>query len=125
MKRFALLALAALGMLTAGCANRMGDFTILSTKNVEISRVDLKRVPFQRGVEGADGRVWVLFIPFGAAPNLKEAVDQCLENGNGDFMTSAVLYQNSWSVLLFGYEGIEIKGDVGNSLGAGSGDVVR
>ena len=54
---------------------------------------------------------------------VKEAVDNALENGEGDFMTSAVVYDHWWSILLVSWRSIEIKGDVGNSLGSGSRDI--
>lgn len=111
-------------LLIPCCTMRQGDFTLLSTKNVEISRVDLKRVDFVKNIEGIDGRWWILFIPLGNEPTLEEACDRCLERGNsGDFMTSAVVYHTSWSLLLFGYEAWTIKGDVGNSISHGSADI--
>ena len=118
-----LLLTIAILLLTSACTTRQGTFTILSTKNVEISRVDLKRIDFQRNVEGSDGRFWFLFIPFSVAPKVEEACDRCLEQGNGDFMTSAVLYSTSWSCLLFSYDSWSLKGDVGNSLSKGAGDL--
>jgi hypothetical protein len=110
-------------LLLSGCAIRQGDFTILSTKNVEISRVDLKRIDFTRNVKGSDSRFWFLFIPFGAPPLLEEAADAALEKGGGDFMTSAVVYSTAWHAVLFGWESWTIKGDVGDSLSAGAADL--
>ncbi len=112
-----------LSLLIISCSTRQGSFTILSTKNAEISRVDLKRIDFSRNTTGTDGRFWFLFIPFSSTPKLEEACDRCLEAGNGDFMTNAVLYHTSWHVLLFGYDGWEIKGDVGNSISKGAADL--
>jgi len=119
-KIISIISIILLGLLTSACTTRQGSFTMLSTKNVEISRVDLKKVDFTRNVEGKDGRFTLLFIPFGSTPNLEDAVNSCLEAGNGDFMTSAVLHSTSWSVILFGWESWTIKGDVGNSLSTGS-----
>lgn len=114
-----------LALFLEGCTSRQGTYTILSTKNVEISRVDLKQVDFQRNVTGSDGRFWLLFIPFGRAPNLQEAVDECLETGGGDFMTSAALYYTDWHVILFGWEDWTVEGDVGDSLSAGAANITR
>lgn len=110
-------------MLQWGCASRLGDFTLLSSKTVEISRVDLKKVTYSRGIEGSDGRFWFLFIPFGNAPSLEEAVDAALENGNGDFMTSAVIHRTSWTIILFSWESYAVSGDVASSLDKGSRDI--
>src|SRR5438105_15582508 len=104
----------------AGCATDQGRFPIMSTKNVEVSRVDLKHIPFVRDVQGADGRFWFLFIPFGSSPTLAKAMDDCLKHGNGDFMTSARIESFFWSALLCSYESWRVTGDVGDSLGPGS-----
>ena len=117
------LAILSLIIGLAGCTTREGTFTVLSTKNSEISRVDLKRIQFQRNVAGGDSRFWLLFIPFGSAPKIENAVDECLENGKGDFMTSAVLYSTDWSILLFSYGSWTVEGDVGDSLSSGAADI--
>lgn len=125
MNRILILSLIIVSTLFSGCTVRQGDFTLLSTKNAEISRVDLKKIDFKRNVEGSDGRFWFLFIPFGSKPSLQEACDRCLENGNGDFMTSAVIYSTGWHAILFGWESWTIKGDVGNSLSQGAADIQK
>ncbi len=122
-KIISIISILILGILSSACTSRQGSFTILSTKNVEISRVDLKKVDFTRNVTGKDGRFTFLIIPFGSAPKIEEAVDICLEKGGGDFMTSAVLYHTSWSVILFGWESWTVEGDVGDSLSAGAADI--
>jgi len=123
--RFTVVLLFLAGILSSSCSTRHGDFTILSSKNVEISRVDLKRVDFTRNVEGVDSRFSLLLIPFGAEPIMEEAVDACIEKGGGDFMTSAVIYHTNWSVILFGWEQWKVKGDVGDSLSAGAADIAK
>lgn len=114
------LAIAVLGL---GCTVRQADFTLLSTKTVEISRVDLKRIQLIRNQEGQDGRLWFLFIPLGTSPKLESAVDQCLESGGGDFMTSAVISRKWWTLLLLTYGAWHVKGDVGNSISYPAGDL--
>ncbi len=120
-----LLALVVCVLATAvsGCVSRSADFTLLSTKNVEVSRVDLKRIDFRRNIEATDARWWFLFIPLGGAPDLQEATDRCLEVGQGDFMTSARIYESVWSLLLVSRGSISVKGDVGNSLSPGAGNL--
>ena len=121
--RWAALILCAAVLASSGCAVRHGTFTVLSTKNTEISRIDLKRVNFTRNIRGKDSRFWFLFIPFGSAPTLEEACDECLERGHGDFMTSAVVYRTAWTVILFSYGSWTIDGDVGDSLSTGAADI--
>lgn len=125
MSRCCLLALAlALALCLSGCVSPMGDFTLISSKNVEISRVDLKRIKMKKGIEGSDGRFSFLLIPFGRAPSLEEAVDDALETGGGDFMVSTRIYRTSWSVILFGWESYSVEGNVGSSTGEGARNVV-
>ncbi|NOQ64442.1 MAG: hypothetical protein GQ582_08020 [Methyloprofundus sp.] len=124
-KILSVVAIIGLGLLSSACTTRQATFTIVSTKNVEISRVDLKKIDFTRNVKGSDGRFSLFLIPFGAAPIIEEAMDECLEIGRGDFMTSAVTYHTRWSVILFGWESWSVKGDVGDSLSAGGGNIYR
>lgn len=119
----ALVLVLAIATISTACTTRQGTFTVLSTKNTEISRIDLKRVQFNRNKEGSDGRLWFLIIPLSSRPTLEEASDRCLEKGQGDFMTSAVVYRSFWSVLLFSYDSWTVKGDVGNSLSVGAADI--
>jgi hypothetical protein len=75
----------------------------------------MDEAPMTQSIEGTDGRAWFLFIPLGAPPNMKEAVDRCLDTGRGDFIERARIYQTNWSIILFGYDGFKVIGDVGNS----------
>jgi hypothetical protein len=57
------------------------DFTVVSSKNVDLSKAST----FERGksrVEGVDKAYLILFIPTGI-PNMKEAVDRALEKVPG------------------------------------------
>lgn len=114
---------AALACLLAGCVTDHGAMTLLSSKNVELSRVDLKHVPFTRNVRASDGRLWFLFIPLGRSPTIGRAVDECLLTGSGDFMTSARVTSFWWSILLVSWESYRVEGDVGDSLGEGAREV--
>ncbi|MBI3725660.1 hypothetical protein HY251_17170 [bacterium] len=107
----------------AACGAEQGRFTVISTRNVELSRVDLKHIPLKRGVSGSDGRFWFLFIPFGGAPTINNAIDDCLKSGDGDFMVSTRVKSFGWTILLFSWESFSAHGDVGSSLGSGSREV--
>jgi len=85
------------------CSYRLGDFTILSTKNYN---VDAKYKKVGR-FDGKDS-VFVLFgIPFGQ-PNIENAVDEAIEKGKGVYLTDVVLELKS-GLFNMGYE---VKGDV-------------
>ena len=76
----------ALAFSLTSCSYRLGDFTILSTKNYN-SSLKFKNVG---RFEGKDS-VFVLFgIPFGQ-PNIENAVDEAIEKGRGVYLINAVL----------------------------------
>jgi len=87
-----------------GCTSRVADFTIVSTKNVDIGSKYVKKGTF----EGED-KTFVFIFPFGS-PNLKTAVDKCIESGSGDLLTNAVI-NYTFSVYI-GPLGYSVKGDV-------------
>lgn len=85
------------------CSYRLGDFTILSTKNYNAA---LKYKEAGR-FEGEDS-VFVFFgIPFGQ-PNIENAVDEAIEKGGGVYLTNAVLELNT-GIFSMGYK---VTGDV-------------
>lgn len=87
------LLLAVVGL--SGCTIRMVDFTVISTKNVDVPTAS-------KGtrVTGEDC-VLVLVFPFGI-PNMKEAIDRTIENagGNYDALVDGVVYQVNHSFII-------------------------
>ena len=73
-----IIAVAALGF---GCTVRQTGFTVLSTKHVELSRIDLEETNVVRNQTGRDSRLWLLFIPLSGNPTLENAVNECLKTG--------------------------------------------
>ena len=115
-KIISIVAIIVLGLLSSACTTHHGNFTILTTKNVEMSRVDIQQIKVTRDVSASKGRFKLLFIPFGSSPTIEDAVNACLKKGEGDFMISTKVNHTKWSVILFGWEQWKIKGDVGDSL---------
>lgn len=101
-----LMAAVGLGMLS-GCTTRIGDFTLMSTKNVNISDKYVKVGNFE-----SDDLAWMIIVIPTGFPNFKTAVDNILDENGGELLTNAVLssYQ-AWFVLA-GQYGYKIKGDV-------------
>ncbi len=98
--------IAAGGLLLSGCMTRIMDFTVLSTKSVDI--------PGKRGprVTGEDVDPIIIFIPAGQ-PNVKTAVDNALEKGNGDVLLDAVIYNKFWWIpYVYGEAGFVVEGTV-------------
>lgn len=93
----------ALAFSITSCTYRLGDFTILSTKNYD-SNMKFKNTG---RFEGKD-TVFVLFgIPFGQ-PNIENAVDEAIEKGRGTYLTNAVL-ESKMGIFSMGYV---VTGDV-------------
>ena len=110
------LLLSFLIFVAAGCTTRIGDFSIVSTGTPQYA--GMTEACIKHRVVGSDGRLWFLFIPFAFHPTLEDAVDDCMDKGNGDYIERARFYTKSWSFLLFSYDGYSVIGDVGNSKSA-------
>lgn len=93
-------------VVAEGCTTRLGDFTVLSTRNVDVSGLK----PGDR-FSGEDCINHVLLIPLGSL-NYKNAMDRALEKGKGDVMVDIVLTSSAWSILLFGQTCVVVEGNV-------------
>jgi hypothetical protein len=103
-----------LALCAAGCTQRIGDFSIISTGTPQYDTI--KDSPPTISSEGADGRLWFLFLPLNSGPTLQEAVDRCIDNaGGGDFIERARIYSTGWSLIVFSYGSYSVIGDVGDS----------
>ncbi len=105
--RIALFVVTVVAMVISGCTTRIGDFTLMSTKNVEIGAKYVKTGSF----ESEDKAFMIIIIPTGI-PNIKTCVDRLIENGGGELATNVVLNSTYWWALLVGQSGYEVKGDV-------------
>lgn len=109
MKNRAFIIACVFALAIAGCTQRITDFTIISTKNVDLSRA----ATFERArnrVEGEDGAYWILFIPTGF-PNLKEAIDRTIETTPGAVaLVDGVAYSKAWYIILTGYMSYIVEG---------------
>jgi hypothetical protein len=102
--------------MSTGCMTRVGDMTMLSTRNVNLDRLDIDKLPQQKNITGEDSVVVLLGIPLGQ-PHLKNAVDNALDKGNGDLMTDVVLSAGGWSIFIIGQATLEVKGTVVKTRG--------
>lgn len=100
MKISRLIAFLLVALLT-GCTNRLTDFTIISTKNVDISVIGRAKRGSAR-IEGKDVAHIIIIIPTGV-PNMKEAIDRAIESVPGAVaLVDGVLYQN-WFYIPYIY----------------------
>ena len=81
MRTMSKILMISLVVLLTACTTRLLDFTVVSSKNIDLSKAD----SFERGksrVEGVDAAWMIIFIPTGI-PNMKEAIDRALEKVPG------------------------------------------
>ncbi|MBL8012205.1 MAG: hypothetical protein JNN05_00010 [Candidatus Omnitrophica bacterium] len=111
MKRISQYVLIMLLLISSvGCTTRLVDFTLISTKNVDLTRA----ASFERGksrVEGKDEASIIIFIPTGV-PDLKEAIDRAIESVPGAVaLVDGVLTRSSFYIpYIFGKDTFIVEG---------------
>ncbi|WP_221412219.1 hypothetical protein [Dysgonomonas sp. 25] len=110
MKKLCYMAIVALSvLLLSSCTYRIVDFTIISTKNFDLSRAG----SFYKGtnrIEGEDKKYIIIIIPTGI-PNMKTAIDNTIEKCPGAVaLVDGVVYSKSWWFLLYGEESYIVEG---------------
>ena len=107
MKKFSIIAGLAASLMLSGCAQRVADFTLASTKNVNLNNGD-----FVKGerVEGID-RQCVFLVPLGI-PNVKEATDNAIETDPCAVALSNLTAESETFAFIFGYIQYRIEGDL-------------
>jgi hypothetical protein len=90
-----------------GCSTRILDFTVISSKNVNIKVKDSAR---GERVSGEDMAVYV-FFPLGQ-PQVKNAVDRAIEKAGPGFdaLLDGVIYYKYNVFILFGSFGYTVEG---------------
>jgi hypothetical protein len=116
-------ALVALALLVGtGCA-QVSKMTVASTKNVDMSAGAEKTGERK---SASNSRLWILFIPFGRAPNFDRAMDRAIARGKGDFLTNVQVKQGGWSIIgLVSYGWVHAEGDVWRSKTPGAAPAPR
>lgn len=107
MKKIALLCSFVIVMSSlTGCAQRLTDFTIISSKNIDLSR----GAEFTRGerVVGED-TVAIIIFPLGV-PNAKEAMDDAIEKVPGCVGLLDGVLESEFFSFVFGYAKYRVKG---------------
>lgn len=93
-----------------GCTTRLTDFTIISTKNVDLSVISKAKRGSTR-VSGKDLVHIIIFIPTGV-PNMKEAIDKAIESVPGAVaLVDGVLYQKFFYIpYIYGQSSYVVEG---------------
>lgn len=109
MNRIRFLAVSAL--LLSGCEQRIGDFTIISTKNVDLANLDIRPAQHEPEVEGLDSKL--IIIVWGTPASMEEAIDRAIENGKGSALADASLYFTHWYIpYIVGQRKFRVEGKV-------------
>jgi hypothetical protein len=97
------------GLALTGCTQRFVDYTLLSTKNVDLSKAGT----FKRGanrVTGEDSQIIIIFIPTSGTPHLKTAVDKAIESVPGAVaLVDGVVSHRGWWFIV-GESAIMVEG---------------
>ncbi len=95
-------------LIFSGCTRRLVDFTVISSKNVNMKVKDTGK---GNRVVGKDQVYWFITIPLGS-PNLKEAIDRAIESAgpNFDALVDGVVYSYSYWYILSGVTGFKVEG---------------
>ncbi len=93
-----------------GCTTRLTDFTIASTKTIELSKVPT----FKRGGQrttGKDTAHIIIFIPLGQ-PNIKEAIDRAIEKipGAVALLDGVISIRNFYIPYVYGQNSYIVEG---------------
>ena len=111
MKRFfSYLLLFAVIVVLCDCSNRILDFTLISTKNVDLT----KGASFKRGsqrVRGVDKAHWIILFPTKSV-SIKEAIDKAIESTPGCVaLLDGVIYTKFWWIpYIYGQQSASIEG---------------
>lgn len=101
-------------VLAVGCTTRIGDFTTVSTKNVDMNS-QYQQVGSTEGTDGA----------FFGQPDMKTAVDNALENSDASakYLTNARIYTTQYPL----YTKVTVEGDawVPSSGADAGGEIYR
>ena len=120
MKNFIILSII---VLMAGCTKRLGDFTLVSTKNVEIGA---QYVKVERNVHGENMKPIIIAFPLGY-PDIESAIDDALRTvEDGVLMTDVVLTYRWWYIpYIYGQYIYEVDGDVWKKKNVDIGEILN
>jgi hypothetical protein len=95
-------------IMLSACSTRLTDFTIISTKNIDLSQA----ASFQHGKQRVTGKdiCFIFIFPFGI-PNMKEAIDRAIESCPGAVaLVDGVIYNDWGYFVIAAYSGYRVEG---------------
>ena len=109
MKKYSLLFFLFIVVLPS-CATR-SDFTAISSKNVNLSNIQIDRTRMKGRTVGEDCQHIIIIFPTGGPPTLDEALDRALEAKRANLLLDAVVKWNTFSILIYGQTCWKVEGD--------------
>ncbi|EGR0921730.1 hypothetical protein EIB96_03605 [Vibrio parahaemolyticus] len=107
MKKVLLSIAIAGSLLSTGCAQRVADFTLASTKNVDLNGGEFVKGP---RVTGEDAKP-IIIVPLGV-PSVKEAADKAIENDACAVGLTDVTADSEFFSFLVGFISYKVEGDL-------------
>jgi hypothetical protein len=109
MKKLHFTIFVGLAILLDSCSHRLVDYTIISTKNVDLSKMSTY-TRYRNRVEGKDVTHIILCFPMGT-PNMKEAIDRAIEHVPGAVaLVDGVVYSKGWNAIVYGQSSYVVEG---------------
>jgi hypothetical protein len=110
MKFYLLLCLMFSVIFITGCSTRLGDFTVISSKNVDLSNFSTQVGLGSTRVRGEDeGHIIIIFRT--KVPTIKDAIDVALDENNAYMLSDAVLKHESFTIpLIYGSRKYVVEG---------------
>lgn len=113
MKYFSLLALAVAGLVTTSCSTRVGDMTVVSTKNMDIKHLAGYTTEYNKRTTGEYHKHILIFF-YNGFLDMKEPIDRAIEkNGPNCVGLANVTITNRWWYIpfIYGQDSYIVEGD--------------
>jgi len=84
------------------CTDRITDFTLLTTKNIDIQDMSKYGVAEGKRVSGIDTKHIIIIIPTGT-PSVKQAIDNAIEENEGCVGLTDGVIHSDWFYIPYSY----------------------
>lgn len=116
MRKFFILIIMLLTITSCITEQKLGNFTMISDKNIKTTKTNLNKAPQIKNISGEDSKLIILWFNIGT-PKFQNALDDLLSKGDGDIAIDVSSEFKSWYFLFIGQNKITMKGTVINSRG--------
>lgn len=98
-------------VLISACTTKVSYLSVVVPNNQYFDNRALNLATVEKDVTGSDTHPIILFFPMGH-PAFDEAIQDAIMNGHGNVMTNVTIIEEMRWWVLFGYNSIEVHGDV-------------